>query len=221
MKILNLMNTKQLIFIFSICFFNLLFSQDARDSYVKNDLKIGKYDSQNNQEDTLGIFIARSSAKKSYSLCLDVFSEKRKDAYSGLGISIDENKLNKFYNTLRVAQKEFQKRLSETVVLNNMKVGDQIPIQIYQWNSKDKNGPKNRIGIDQKKNQKLYPLSIEILNVENQQELWIYTSGESSNPKEVSIVFKSVEGISQFLKTIEPGLVRQQHHNHFKLIGKK
>jgi len=210
---------KQLIYLLSVFFSSFLFSQDARDThYLLNDLKIGVYESQNNSKDTLGIFIAQNNSKDRYSVCIDVFLDKRKDSYYGLGISIDGNRLDRLYRDLRVAQKEFQNRGDKNIV-DNMRIGGQTPVEIYQWDSKEKNGPVNRI--NKKNKQKSYPLSIGFSSNKGQPELWIYTNGESSNPKEIAIVFKSIESINAFLNSIQPGLVRKQHHDHFTLKRRK
>ena len=213
------MTMKNILFSFFICVSTFLFSQDSRDPHIVNDLKISVYDNQNNQLDSLGVFISENNIKGSYRLCVDVIVNARNDGFSGLGISVDESGLDRWYRTLRLAQKEFQKRSNQAVIQNNIKIGGQNPVEIYQWESKDKNGPINRINKKQK--YKSYPLSVELISQNNQQELWIYTNGQSSNPKEIAIVFKSFDSFNSFLNSINPGLVRKQFHNHFTLKRKK
>jgi len=212
---------KTRIFILSICVFNFLFSQDARDSYLVNDFKIGVYDNgrENQIKDTLGIFLSQANRKLGFSLCIDVITNKRKDLYNVLGIAIDDDKLDVFYRNLREAYKEFEIRSDQKVIVKNIKIGRQVPVRIYQWNSQIKHGPVHRIG--KAKHQKYYPLSFELLNTNGQYELWIYTNGESSNDKEFSVVLNSLEEINAFLYSVNPSLVRQNHHNHFKMKGKK
>tara|TARA_B100001250_G_scaffold409233_1_gene433180 strand:- start:120 stop:782 length:663 start_codon:yes stop_codon:yes gene_type:complete len=211
---------KNILFAFFIILSHCLFSQDSRDAhYLLNDLKIGVYESQNNPKDTLGIFIAQTNRKGDFSVCIDVLSNKRKNTYRGLGISIDANRFDRLYRDLRVAQKEFQDRVNKKNTIDNMRIGGQTPVDIYQWDSKDKNGPLNRIS--QKNKQTSYPLSIELITKEGQQELWIYTSGESSNPKEISIIFDDPESVDSFLNSIEPGSFREKHYRNFKLKKKK
>ena len=212
---------KQIICILSICMFNFLFSQDARDSHLVNDFKIGMYENATESQikDTLGIFIAQANRKGKFSLCIDVVANKRKDVYSVLGIAIDDDKLDAFYRNLREAYKEFQRRNNQKVVVENIKIGGQVPVRIYQWNSQIKDGPVHRIG--KTKSQQYYPLSFELLNINSQYELWIYTNGESSNAKEIAIVLNSLEEINAFLYSVNPSFVRQNHHNHFNMKGKK
>ena len=219
--IINRNNMRQVICILSICVFNFIFSQDARDSDLVNDFKIGVYENgiKNQIKDTLGIFIAQENRKGGFSLCIDVVENKRKDFYSVLGIAIDDDKLDIFYRNLRQAYKEFQMRNDQKIVVGNIKIGRQVPVRIYQWNLQIKHGPVHRI--DATKHHKYYPLSFELLNINGQYELWIYTNGESANSKEIAIVLNSLEEINTFLYSVNPGLVRQNHHNHFNMKGKK
>tara|TARA_Y100000994_G_scaffold86679_1_gene71759 strand:- start:274 stop:909 length:636 start_codon:yes stop_codon:yes gene_type:complete len=210
---------KKVLFVLSICVCGFLVSQNEKNPRFLNDLKIGVYANQNNQKDSLGVFIAQPNRNGAYIVCIDVFSKKRQGSYIGLGIAVDPNSLNRLYKNLHIAQIEFNNQNNQASISKNIKVGGQIPARIYQWNSKDQNGPIYRI--DQKQNQTSYPVSFEIVNENGQQNLWIYTHGSTSNQKEIAIVFNSLENINNFLNIINPDQVRQKHHNHFRLRGKK
>ena len=216
---LNLHIMKNILFSFFVCFSCVTLSQDARDSYIINDLKIGVYTNQNNQKDTLGVFIAHPNKNSAYNLCIDVLSKKIEGSYSGLGIAVDATSLDRLYKNLLIAHREFKNQNNQASISKNIKVGGQVSVRIYQWSSQDKNGPISRI--DKKQNQTLYPASFEIVNENGQKNLWIYTNGATTNPKEISIVFNSLENINNFLNIISPDQVRQKHHNHFRLRGKK
>ena len=75
--------------------------------------------------------------------------------------------------------------------------------------------------IPMKMNQKLYPLSIEIITSKDKTELWIYTNGETSSEKEIAIILDSVENVNQFVNLFNPGAVRQKYNNHFNIKGKR
>tara|TARA_S200000501_G_scaffold254147_1_gene238145 strand:+ start:385 stop:1026 length:642 start_codon:yes stop_codon:yes gene_type:complete len=211
----------KIVLVLSIFFFNFLFSQDARDSDIVSDFKIGVYENmtENQIKDSLGIFISKANRNASFNLCIDVFANKTKDLYNILGIAIDDDKLDIFYRNLNDAYKEFDARKDQNVVVGNIKIGRQVPVRIYQSNLQVKHGPVQRIGKTQ--HQKYFPLSFELLNINSQYELWIYTNGESSNAKEIAIVLKSLKEIDKFLYYLNPSLVRQNHHNHFNMRGKK
>ena len=97
------------------------------------------------------------------------------------------------------------------VIFGKNRLPGQIPVQVYQLNPQEKNDPSSRI--NEIKNKTLYPLSIEIVNSKEKQELWIYTHAATSNPKQAAIVFSSSDAINQFLDLIDPGFVKKQYHN--------
>ena len=210
---------KNILLTLCIILFHCLYSQDARDPRISNDLKISVYDNQNNKLDSLGIYISENKSDGTYILCIDVILEQRKNNFSGLGFAIDEVGLERWYRTLRVAQKEFQMQSNKNTIQKNIKIGGQNPVEIYKWESEHRNGPTNRINY--KKKSKSYPLSIELVNQNNQQELWMYTNGQSSNPKAIAMVFKSFDAFNSFVNSINPGSIKKQYHNHFTVKKRK
>lgn len=209
---------KKILFVLSIFCVSIIFSQNEKQAPIISDFKIGVYDNNSELIDTLGIFISKQHSKKEYDLCIDVAVNKRKNAYGGVGIAIESTRIDQFFRNLTIAHKEFQNYSDKRRKSGNRRIGDQIPVQIYQWDSKDINGPSNRI--DKEANKKSYPLSIEFIKTEDKTELWIYTNGKTSNPKEVAIVFNSLENLTQFLKLTNPGFLKQSHQNQLKQRGK-
>ena len=210
---------KNILLTLCIILFHCLYSQDARDPRISNDLKISVYDNQNNKLDSLGIYISENKSDGTYILCIDVILEQRKNNFSGLGFAIDEVGLERWYRTLSVAQKEFQMQSNKNTIQKNIKIGGQNPVEIYKWESEHRNGPTNRINY--KKKSKSYPLSIELVNQNNQQELWMYTNGQSSNPKAIAMVFKSFDAFNSFVNSINPGSIKKQYRNHFTVKKRK
>ena len=210
---------KKILFTLCIILFYCLYSQDSRDPRISSDLKISFYDNQNNKIDSLGIYISEDKSNGTYKLCIDVILEQRKNNFSGLGFAIDEVGLERWYRTLRVAQKEFQIQSNKNTIQKNIKIGGQNPVEIYKWESEHRNGPINRINY--KKKSKSYPLSIELVSQNNQQELWIYTNGQSSNPKAIAMVFKSFDSFNSFVSSINPVSIKKQYRNHFTVKKRK
>tara|TARA_B100000579_G_scaffold430554_1_gene444152 strand:+ start:1289 stop:1933 length:645 start_codon:yes stop_codon:yes gene_type:complete len=213
-----ILKMKKILFVLSIFCVSIIFSQNEKQAPIISDFKIGVYDNNSELIDTLGIFISKQHSKKEYDLCIDVAVNKRKNAYGGVGIAIESTRIDQFFRNLTIAHKEFQNYSDKRRKSGNRRIGDQIPVQIYQWDSKDINGPSNRI--DKEANKKSYPLSIEFIKTEDKTELWIYTNGKTSNPKEVAIVFNSLENLTQFLKLTNPGFLKQSHQNQLKQRGK-
>ena len=210
---------KKIIFILSICVLNFLFSQDSVDPRILNDLKISVYDNQNNKLDSLGIYISENKSDGTYTLCIDVILEQRKNNFSGLGFAFDEVSLERWYRSLRDAQKEFQMQSNKNIIQKNIKIGGHNPVEIYKWESEHRNGPTNRINY--KKKSKSYPLSIELVSQKNQQELWIYTNGQSSNPKAIAMLFNSFDSFNSFVNSINPASITKQYRNHFTVKKRK
>ena len=210
---------KKILFIVFIFLMTISFGQDERDKKIVSDLKIGTYDNKNQLTDTLGLYVSSPNRTGLYDLYIDIDLIQRKKTYSGIGIAIDKNSIDRFFNSLRFAQKQYQYCLNDENFIGNKRISSQIVVKIYQWDYEDKDGPTNRAS--ENNNQKVYPLSMEIININGQPELWIYTHGESSNPKELAIVLNSSQEINNFLNLIDPNKIRQKTHNKFNLRGKK
>tara|TARA_B100000902_G_scaffold393357_1_gene447444 strand:+ start:2701 stop:3363 length:663 start_codon:yes stop_codon:yes gene_type:complete len=210
---------KKVLFIVFLLLITISFGQDERDKKLVSDLKIGTYDNQNKLTDTLGVYVSSPNRTGLYDLYIDITLSQRKKTYSGLGIAIDKNSIDRFFSSLRFAQKEYQYCLNDKNCIGNKRISSQTVVKIYQWDYEDKDGPANRTS--ENNNQKVYPLSMEIININGQPELWIYTHGESSNPKEIAIVLNSSQEINSFLNLIDPNKLRQKIHQKFKPRGKK
>ena len=210
---------KKILFFVFILLMTISFGQDERDKKIVSDLKIGTYDNKNKLIDTLGLYVSSPNRTGLYDLYIDIDLIQRKKTYSGVGIAIDKNSIDRFFNSLRFAQKQYQYFLNDENGIGNKRMSSQTVVKIYQWDYEDKDGPANRSS--ENNNKKVYPLSMEIININGQPELCIYTHGESSNPKELAIVLNSSQEINNFLNLIDPNQIRQKIHNQFNLIRKK
>ena len=62
---------------------------------------------------------------------------------------------------------------------------------------------------------------MEFINKEDKTELWIYTNAQTSNKKDLAIVFDSLKELTQFLKLTTPGFIKQSHQKQLQNRGRK